>query len=385
MRRYASLYSEDLETIYVDSTTPLRSRVDIGPTVRRRTGDIMQQIEAGEHVLLMHQKSLPQVWLDNVRNSIQKAGYQSISHCLPDGEEAKSLEQLIHCWDRLQHHAFTRNDCLVAIGGGAVTDVAGFCAATYQRGLKLILLPTTLLSQVDASIGGKTGINLPAGKNQLGSFYFPNSVIVDPDILSTLSASELKSGMGEIVKYACIEETIAANTDYKPAVHPLYRTIADNFSQGISVDNPYLVTLISICIRMKLAIVLSDPYEERLRRCLNLGHTIAHALEKESKYGVSHGEAVTIGTAFAFRLSVAKGLIGADELGKVEALIGSLSLPSKLPPGCDREKLMDAVVFDKKRSGSSIKFVLPETRVGSVNIDTSISIDELAQFIRENG
>jgi 3-dehydroquinate synthase len=384
MRRHSSLHSEDLHTIIVNSTTPLTTRVDCGATVRRRVGDVMQQIGVEEKVLLLYQKSLPQVWLDNVRQSIEKEDFQVFVQCLPDGDEAKSLEQLISCWERLQYHAFTRNDCIVAIGGGAVSDLGGFCAATYLRGIKLVLLPTTLLSQVDASIGGKTGLNMPAGKNQLGSFYFPHSVIVDPEVLSTLSDRELKSGMGEIVKYACIEETIAESTDFKPGPRPLLEALSENFASGITFDNPFLAPLISICIRMKLAVVLADPFEGRLRRCLNLGHTIGHGLENVSNYRISHGEAVTIGTAFAYRLSVNRGLIAANEAAKVEELIKVLKLPYRMPPELDREKLIQAVVFDKKRSGTNIKFVLPERGVGKVNLDTSVSFEELSAFIKQD-
>lgn len=384
MRRHSSLHSDDIHTVLVNSTLPLISRVDFGATMRRRIGDILKQLEVDEKALLLHQHSLPQVWIDNVKQSIEKEGYEVFVQCLPDGDETKSLEQLITCWERLQNHGFTRNDCIVAVGGGAVTDLAGFCAASYLRGLKLVLVPTTLLGQVDASIGGKTSINLPTGKNQLGSFYFPHSVVVDPDFLSTLSDRELRSGMGEIVKYALIEETIAANTDFKPGPRPLTLALAENFSSGITVDNPFLAPLISICIRMKLAVVLADPFERRLRRCLNLGHTIGHALENLSNYTVSHGEGVTIGTVFAYRMSVKRGLIDQAELAKVEELMKALQLPSEMPGNLNTRKLIDVLGFDKKRNAEGIKLVLPESKAGIVNLDTNVSLDELESFIKEH-
>lgn len=385
MRRHSAMsHSDDNYTMLVNSTLPFSSRVDFGPSMRRRTGDIMRQLEVGEKVLLLYQKSLPQVWLDNVRKSIEKESFQIVAHGLPDGDEAKSMEQLIMCWELMQRHAFRRDDCVAAVGGGALSDLAGFCAASYLRGVKLVLLPTTLLSQVDASIGGKTGINLPAGKNLAGSFYFPHSVIVDPDFLSSLPERELKSGMGEIVKYAFIEETVAAGTEYKPGPRPLAHVISANFASGISADNPFLAPLISICIRMKLAVVLKDPFEGHLRRCLNLGHTLGHGLEKVSNYGISHGEAVAIGTVFAFKLSVSKGLIAHEELMRAQELMKTLLLPCTMPQNINTEKLLQAVGFDKKRSGSGIKFVLPELRAGVVNLDTSVPVEALANFIREN-
>ena len=384
MKHHSSLScSDDIYTILINSTMPFSSRVDFGPTVRRRTGDIMRQIEVGEKVLLLYQKSLPQIWLENIRQSIEKEGYQIVSYCLPDGEEAKSLEQLITCWERMVHHAFARNDCVVAVGGGAVSDLSGFCAATYMRGIKLVLVPTTLLSQVDASIGGKTGINMPMGKNLLGSFYFPDSVVVDPQFLTTVPDRQFLSGMGEIVKYAFIEETIAASTDYTPGPRSLAQALRENFASGVSVDNEFLAPLISICIRMKLAVVLADPFESRLRRCLNFGHTIGHGLEKVSNYSISHGESVAIGSIFAFKLAVHRGLISAEELKKAEELMSLMQLPSRIPPEIDRDRLIQAVFYDKKRSPKGIKFVLPEVHAGLVNLDTHVKVDELALFIKE--
>jgi len=366
----------------LNSTTPLRTRVDFGPTVRHRTGDILRQVECGKRVLLLHQTSLPQKWLDDLRASLDRQNFDVSLHTLPDGEEAKSLEQLTGCWEIMQSKEFTRADSVVAIGGGAVSDLGGFCAASYLRGINLFLLPTTLLAQVDASIGGKTGINLRAGKNLAGSFYFPQSVIVDPEFLTTLPAREFRSGMGEIVKYAFIEDTIAESTDYKRSPAPLARALADNFSAGLSADNPFLAPLISICIQMKLAVVLKDPFETRLRRCLNLGHTLGHGLEKVTSYGISHGEAVTIGTVFAFKLAVSKGMIAEAELQKVEHLLKTMQLPYDVPAGIDVEKLVQAVAFDKKRTGAGIKYVLPEKDSGKVSLDTTVPVDELADFIR---
>lgn len=371
-------------TIMLDSQIPLSSRVDFGTGFRKRSAQILRQIGCGKNVLLLSQNALPNAYVEEQKNALEKEGFKLEAMSLPDGEDAKTLEQLEACWAAMQKASFTRNDTIVAIGGGALTDLAGFCASTYLRGVKLVLLPTTLLAQVDASIGGKTAINLSSGKNLAGSFYFPSSVIVDPDFLQSLPERELKSGMGEIIKYAYIEDTIVENAEYKPGPRPLRKTIPENFSNGISADNPFLPQAIALCIRMKLAVVLKDPFEARLRRCLNLGHTLGHGVEKVSNYSVSHGEAVSIGTAFAFKLAAARGLISEAIFHEVEATLSKMGLPDKVPQGLALSKIAEAVAYDKKRIGQNIKYVLPEKEAGRVSLDQEIAVDELAEFIRSN-
>lgn len=384
MKRHTPLtHGDETYTILMKTKTPLRSRVDFGPGVRFKIAKILHQIESGKKVLLLCQKSLPKEWIDEIKTLLSENFTLSTLE-LPDGEEAKTLEHLNLCWQTLQQNEFTRKDCVVGIGGGALTDLAGFCASTYLRGIKLVLVPTTLLAQVDASIGGKTGINLPAGKNLAGSFYFPESVIVDPEFLATLPERDFKSGMGEIVKYAFIEKTIADNTDYKAGPRPLLNTLLDNMQEDPGVNNPFMAPLISICIRMKLAVVLKDPFEGRLRRCLNLGHTLGHGLEKVSNYQISHGEGVAIGTVFAFKLAVSRKMISPEEMNKAVDLIKILQLPYERPADFAAEKLLQAMAHDKKRAGAHIKYVLPEKTCGLVNLDSEISIDELSQALNGN-
>ena len=372
-------------TIVLNSSTPLNSRVDFGPGSRHRTAQILNQVESGKNVLLLSQKSLPEKYLTELQEGLAKEEFKVTSITLPDGEDAKSLTNLNECWLAMQRASFTRKDCVLAIGGGALTDLAGFCASTYLRGVKFVILPTTLLAQIDASIGGKTAINLDSGKNLAGSFYFPSSVIVDPEYLATLPAREMQSGMGEMIKYGYIEDTVAESAEYKPGPRPLRKTIPENFSTGdVAAENPFLPQAIALCIRMKLAVVLNDPFETRLRRSLNLGHTLGHGIEKVSNYQVTHGEAVAIGTAFAFQLSASKGLIDKNEADRVKEDLASMKLPYEIPSGVDKEKLIQAIAFDKKRSASAIKYVLPEKTPGQVNIDIEVPVEELAEFIRKH-
>ncbi len=384
MRLHSQLgHNDQAYTILVRSSLDIQSRVDYGYGVRDKTGDILKQLNVGKNVLLLCQTSLPKQWLAIVHQSLDMQGFKVRLHLLPDGEDAKNLDVLAECWQLMQAEEFTRNDSVVAVGGGAVTDIAGFCASTYLRGINLFLIPTTLLAQVDASVGGKTGINLKAGKNLAGSFYFPRSVIVDPEFLTTLPARDLKSGMGEIVKYAFIEDTIAEATDYKKGPRALHSSLADNFAGGIDASNPALGPLISCCIRMKLAVVIKDPYEKNLRRCLNLGHTLGHAIEKVSKYAVSHGESVSIGTVFAFKLANKIGIVSDKDTAQVETLNNILGLPSEVPGDLDRDELVRVLAFDKKRQGDSIKFVLPEKKLGRVSLDFSITAKELSKYLKQ--
>lgn len=381
MKRHTPLaHDDETYTILMNTGTPLRSRVDFGPGVRFKAAKILHQIESGKKVLLLIQKGLPEQWAAEIKSLLSEE-FSVVSMELPDGEDAKTLEHLNKCWETLQLHEFSRKDCIVAIGGGALTDLAGFCASTYLRGIKIVLVPTTLLAQVDASIGGKTGINLPAGKNLAGAFYFPDSVVVDPEFLTTLAERDFKSGLGEIVKYAFIEKTIADNTDYKPGPRSLLSALHENMKDDPSVNNSFLAPLISICIRMKLAVVLKDPFEGRLRRCLNLGHTLGHGLEKVSNYQITHGEAVAIGTVFAFKLAVSRQMIGADEMDKAVELMKALKLPFERPIELPPEKLLQAMSHDKKRTGSVIKYVLPEKICGVVNLDSEISVDALGETL----
>lgn len=385
MQKRSTLSNRDeIFTLLMNSSVKLRSRVDFGPGVRKHIARILRQINAGDKVLLLSQKSIPERWLLELYDVLSGEGFKVFRYNLPDGEEAKSTLELLKCWELLQNHEFTRVDSLVAVGGGSVSDLGGFCASTYLRGINLLLIPTTVLAQVDAGIGGKTAINLASGKNLLGSFYFPASVLVDPEYLQTLNERDFKSGMAEIAKYAFIESTVAENSEYRTGPRPLFDALYENFRDGINASNPFFSSLISICIRMKLSVVLQDPFEERLRRCLNLGHTLGHGLEKLRGKDLSHGEAVAIGTVFAFKLAVSKDLIASSELEKAENLLSLFGLPLSLPANLNPDELLQFISRDKKRSGDAIRFVLPEKSIGRVNLDTGVSLAEIAEFLKDS-
>ena len=295
-------------TISWNTQLDVRSRVDVGVGARRRLPAILGQIGAGKRVALLSQPYIAAHWFSELMSALTSDNYQVSTLEVPDGEACKSADVLLKVWADLQGRGFDRKDTVVAVGGGAVCDLSGFVAGTYLRGLNFVSVPTTLLSQVDAAIGGKTGINLPSGKNLAGTFYFPKAVLVDPELLSTLPARQFTSGLAEMIKYALIEETIAAHTAYEPGPKPLLETMERTFNNSLSFDNATMPGLISSCIKMKLSVVGKDPYESGLRRCLNLGHTLGHAIETVSDYNLSHGEAVSIGLAFALRTAVLKSV-----------------------------------------------------------------------------
>lgn len=364
-------------------TTDYQTRIDICEGMRYRAGDVLKQIEAGENVLLVSQESIPPQWRTEVEESINAEGFQTHVHLLPEGESAKSPGELLKLWNHLQELSFERRDCILAVGGGAVTDIAGFAASTYLRGINSVLLPTTLLAQVDAAIGGKTAINLERGKNLAGAIYMPAAILIDTDVLATLPARQLQSGMGEIVKYAYIEKTIAEASEYRQGPKSLLDVLETTFPNGASSADPAMPSIITTCARMKLAVVAVDPLERRLRRCLNLGHTLGHAIEKASDYEVSHGEAVSIGTIFALDFACAIGRLARAHVERARRLCSALGLPTALPPGLAVEALFSAMMHDKKRVGNNLKFVLPVTAPGHVDIDVSVESDSLKSFLYE--
>ena len=371
--------------VVLKTQLPVSSRVSIGVGAIENIGNLLQQLEVGKRVLILSQKGVSDPWGARAEASIEDAGYVTHSMELPDGEASKSHEYLLKVWTKLQELQFTRQDTLVAVGGGALTDLAGFAASTYLRGIKTVLVPTTLLAQVDASIGGKTGINLPSGKNLAGTFHFPLGVVVDPAVLSTLPEREMRSGLGEIIKYAMIEQTVVANTEFRGGPRSLYSVLSEVIEKdGFSAAHPALEGIITSCIKMKLAVVGKDPLEGHLRRSLNLGHTLGHAIEKVSNYSYSHGEAVSIGCVFATQLSLSRGMFAAADLERLVALLEEAGLPVSIPTELSTDQLSEAMAFDKKRQAENIKFVLPHKTIGAVDLDVSISLDQLKETLKES-
>lgn len=371
--------------VVMRASVPITTRVVIGPGALETVPNILSQSDSGRRVLVLVQNSIAARWGTKIFEILTDAQYQTTLMQLPDGEQCKQYENLLSVWQKLQELQFTRADAIVAVGGGAISDLAGFAASTYLRGVKLVLVATTLLAQVDAAIGGKTGINLPAGKNLAGTFYFPAGVVVDPLVLATLPQREIASGLGEIIKYAFMESTIIANTDYRGGPRLFFDVLEDLLSNSLgSYDaaDPSLTGIIAACVKMKLAVVAKDPYEGRLRRCLNLGHTLGHAIEKASDYSLTHGECVAIGLVFACKLSQARGTFDDSDVQRLLKILNHAGLPSTVPAQYSSEQLAHAMSFDKKKTGEHIKFVLPIKPLGVVDLDAALKVEEIEELLR---
>jgi 3-dehydroquinate synthase len=304
-----------------------------------------------------------------LERALVASGRLALVHTLPDGERGKTLAELERGATRLLRAGATRRTLLVAVGGGAVTDAAGFLAATYMRGVPWVAVPTTLLAMVDAALGGKTAVNLPLAKNAVGAFHPPRAVLADPGALRTLPDRELRSGLGEVVKYGAL----------RPALLPAVRRAARSGRAGSA--------LIAACARLKLEVVERDPREQAQRKLLNLGHTFGHGVEAAGAFErYTHGEAVAVGLAFAFRLARALGRVDDAAVLALEEVLDLAGLPRRVPRALARraERLMG---YDKKRTEAGLRWVLPRGRGGrwQVEWDVAASPEAVRAAVEEIG
>ncbi|MBI5493335.1 MAG: 3-dehydroquinate synthase [Deltaproteobacteria bacterium] len=307
---------------------------------------------------------------EQVLKSLKGAGFDAVSITVPDGEEHKNLKELSAIYDSLIAHKMERSSPIVALGGGVIGDMAGFAAATFLRGVPCIQVPTTLLSQVDSSVGGKTGVNHPLGKNLIGSFYQPKAVFIDPDVLKTLDKREVRAGLAEVVKYGVIRDKG-------------FFEFLENSSGKLTGLGPEIEEAIERSCAIKADVVGKDETETGLRSMLNFGHTFGHAIEALSGYGsFRHGEAVSIGMVMASSLSVALGLCAPSVETRVKALFNSLGLPVD-PPLIPVDKWIESMKLDKKVKEGKIRFILTED-IGRVAL-REVREEELRAFLRGLG
>jgi 3-dehydroquinate synthase len=280
------------------------------------------------------------------------------------GEESKTLETVQEVYSAFLRNDVDRSSSIIAIGGGIVCDVAGLAASTYLRGLRFGFVPTTLLAQVDASVGGKNGVNLGGYKNLVGTFTQPGFVVCDPDLLQTLSREELINGFAEVVKQAAIGD------------RDFFAFLEDHVADALALAPEVIERVVYDSLRIKTAVVSRDEKETGERRKLNFGHTIGHALEKV--HHLKHGEAVSVGMAAAARLSAAQGLLSAGDVARLEALLVRFGLPVKVP--VDAALVVDALRKDKKREGDTIHFVLLDG-IGSARV-VPLTFGEIERIIQ---
>jgi 3-dehydroquinate synthase len=308
-----------------------------------------------------------QVWAAQ-GGKLRASGLRIEPVIVPAGEASKSWGRLEEVVERLLRLGVERNDFVVAFGGGMVGDLGGFAASIVKRGCRYVQVPTTLLAQVDSSVGGKTAINGAGGKNMVGAFHQPAAVLIDPDTLDTLPLRELRAGYAEVVKYGLIDD---------PA---FFAWCEANGPALLAGDREARLYAIEQCVRAKSRIVGEDERETKGRRALlNLGHTFGHAVEAESGYAVLHGEAVAIGMVLAFRFSAERGLCSAGDAERVEAHLAAVGLPTRVEVGTP-ERLAAHMVSDKKASGGKVPFILARG-IGGAFVDTSVELGEVEAFL----
>ncbi|MFC0167984.1 bifunctional shikimate kinase/3-dehydroquinate synthase AroKB [Pseudoduganella danionis] len=319
--------------------------ISIGPALLQDQSLLARHVH-GNKVAIVTNTTIAPLYLERVEAGLRAAGKQMISIVLPDGEEFKNWESLMKIFDALLANKADRKTTLVALGGGVIGDLCGYAAASYMRGVDFIQVPTTLLSQVDSSVGGKTGINHPLGKNMIGAFYQPRAVLADTTTLETLPERELAAGLAEVIKYGAVIDL------------PFFEWIEANIAKLVARDKGALAYAIARSCEIKADVVRQDEREGGLRAILNFGHTFGHAIEAGMGYGQwLHGEAVGCGMVMAADLSQRMGFIDAATVERVRALVAAAGLPVKAPD-LGTARWLELMEVDKKNEGGAIKFIL---------------------------
>ena len=352
---------------------PLGSRsyaIKVGGGLLPRLGAECAQLKLGQRCAVITDANVGRKFATAALKSLSASGFEPVLLTVPAGEKSKSVSTVEKCYDQLAQHRLERKSFIVALGGGVVGDLAGFVAATYLRGIPFVQVPTTLLAQVDSSVGGKTGVNLKSGKNLVGAFYQPRLVLCDLDTLKTLPKREFISGLAEVIKYGIIYD---AN---------LFAQLENNLPKILRRDSQTLSQIIARCCEIKAEVVGQDETESGLRAILNFGHTLGHAIENSSGYGkFLHGEAISIGQVAAAKLSHKILGLPLHDAERIEKLFIAAGLPVKIKlAAARRKKLFAAMRLDKKVSGGEVKFVLAE-KIGKVVWGQKVPADLISQVI----
>jgi 3-dehydroquinate synthase len=344
--------------------------IKVGPGVMDTIGRECGRAFAGKRCAIISDRNVAPLFGRRVKESLARAGYESEMVVVPAGETSKSVKWVEKCYDQLAAHRLERKSFIVALGGGVVGDLAGFVAATYLRGIPFLQVPTTLLAQVDSSVGGKVGVNLRAGKNLVGAFHQPRLVLCDLDTLRTLPMREYRAGLAEVIKYGIIYDT------------ELFERLEGDLEKLLRREPKVLAGVIARCCEIKAEVVAQDETESGLRAILNFGHTIGHALEAISHYGkYLHGEAISLGQVAAAKLSGEILGLPQRDVQRIGNLFDRAGLPTNIALNQgQRKKLFAAMKLDKKVSAGEIKFVLAR-RIGAVEFGQRVPIFSLEQVL----
>ncbi|MEY2428034.1 MAG: 3-dehydroquinate synthase [Verrucomicrobiota bacterium] len=344
--------------------------IKIGADLLAYLGAECAQISLGKRCAIITDRKVAPLYGKAAQRALVKAGFEPILITVASGETAKSLKTVQTCCDQLAKNRLERKSFIVALGGGVVGDLAGFVAATYLRGIAFVQVPTTLLAQVDSSVGGKVGVNLTAGKNLVGSFHQPRLVLCDLDTLASLPPREYRAGLAEVIKYGIIHDAT------------LFERLEREMPKLLQRDTKTLGAIVARCCEIKAEVVREDETESGLRVILNFGHTIGHALEAISRYGkYLHGEAIAIGQVAAARLSARVSGLSKDSVERIAKLFREAGLPTELRlSAVERKGLFSAMQLDKKVSNGEIKFVLAR-RIGTVEFGRRVPMPLIGEVI----
>lgn len=342
---------QKLNLLCVHSANGSVYEVIVQPAGLDSLGGFLRERELGSPVAVIVDENVANLYTEGVVKSIERANYKVHVISFPAGENSKNMDTVMRLWREMLKSGLERNSTVVALGGGVTGDLAGFAASTFMRGIAWVGVPTTLLAMVDSSLGGKTGFDLPEGKNLIGSFYSPKIVLADPQMLRTLPEDEFRSGLAEVVKHGIISDP----------------ELFISCGRGVDWIKDHLEEIIKRAIAVKIKIIDEDPYEKGLRATLNFGHTVGHAVELVSRFQLRHGEAVAIGMVAEAKL--AERLTGADKglSDAVAKLLSAMGLPIRIPKELPRDELVRAMQVDKKKSNGVVRFALP-VEIGRVEL-----------------
>lgn len=321
--------------------------ISVGKDALKDLGAVVRAKKNCNKIVVISDENIGSTYAKLAKKRLEEAGFEVYDLLIPPGEESKEIGLATEIWEMLAQYGFCRNDLVVAVGGGVVGDLAGFCASTFMRGIDFVQVPTTLLAMVDASIGGKTGIDLPCGKNLVGSFHQPIAIVSDVRCLKTLPGEDWANGFAEVIK----SSVVAPRRSF-------YEWLRNNSAGLAEHDDMLLEEMVAMTADFKASVVSKDAKEAGLRECLNYGHTLAHAIENAAGYGtIGHGRAVAEGMRFAARLATEVADASVDFVKKQDELLDTMGL-QQLPWTADPERLLKLMKGDKKNRGGNIRFVL---------------------------
>ncbi len=356
--------------INLDKRTVKSHEIYIGRDISDRIGLVLAKKNWANRLFVITDSNVAGIHGEDFRAGLLETGLSVEQLVVPAGEKSKDIDTVLRLSVELMEKGGDRQSGIIALGGGVVGDIAGFLASIFMRGIPCIQVPTSLIAQVDSSIGGKTGIDLPSGKNLLGTFSQPKAIFINIGFLKTLPTEEIDNGLAEIIKYGIIDDPFILNEFEKQPEAVRNR------------DEAVLERIVAKCCGIKKAIVEIDETEKGVRRILNFGHTIGHAIEAQSGYRVSHGRAVVLGILGAVKISERMGYLPDKEKLKVESLIASLGLPCTIPGDIATEDILNRLKSDKKKEGDSVRFVLLK-KLGMPFMNGSVPDDILKDVIGE--